>query len=153
MLSSQVQADPILEYWGDSEIASVMRGLDWNATALGSPDSWSFILRNIVGISLVSATPMCVIWGADVVVLYNDAWANRLGLTNHASVLARSGHEVWKPLWDQVGGAIERVKADQATSMLEEVAYENEHLALALVPIWGDRDRVDGVLVEIREVA
>ncbi|HTL37810.1 MAG TPA: hybrid sensor histidine kinase/response regulator [Kofleriaceae bacterium] len=94
-----------------------------------------------------------MIWGADVAVLYNDAWANRLGLKNHASVLARSGQEVWKPLWNQVGGAIEQVKADQATSILEEVAYENEHLALALVPIWGDRDRVDGVLVEIREVA
>jgi signal transduction histidine kinase/ActR/RegA family two-component response regulator len=152
MLMSSQMADAIRRaFSGDSEMASVLRGLDWNSTPLGSPDAWPVTLRNIVGISLASPTPMCLIWGGDAALLYNDAWAKLLGLTDHASVVARSGRDVWKSLWEQISSTLEHVKSEQQTKVLEDVSYGDQHVSLALVPVWGEGDRVDGILVEAHE--
>jgi signal transduction histidine kinase/ActR/RegA family two-component response regulator len=147
MMSSQM-ADAIRRVFsGDSEMAGILRGLDWNRTPLGPPDTWPLTLCNTVGIVLASPTPMCVIWGNEAALIYNDAWAKLLDLKDHASVLARSGRDVWKSLWDQINGAIDQVKAAQETTLLEDVAYGDQHLSLSLVPAWGERDRIDGILV------
>src|SRR6476620_3089486 len=78
---------------GNSETAEKLREVDWHATPIGSPDSWSVGLRTAVAICLMSNQPMQVAWGDAPTVIFNDAWASLLDLQSHVSVSAHSGRD------------------------------------------------------------
>ena len=61
------------------EMATLMRGHDWAASSLGAPETWPQSLRSAVGICLNTRYPMCVYWGADYIMLYNDAFSSMMG--------------------------------------------------------------------------
>jgi two-component sensor histidine kinase len=66
---------------------------------------------------------MVVWWGADLIMLYNDAWQPILGETKHPGGLGRPGKESWPETWPIVG--------QQFESALRGVASWSEDLLLA----------------------
>ncbi|MGO9487240.1 MAG: PAS domain S-box protein [Rhodomicrobium sp.] len=74
-------------------MATLMRGYNWAATALGDTKNWPQSLCSAVGICLNSRYPMCVYWGPGYVMLYNDAFSAMLGQW-HPSALARPLREL-----------------------------------------------------------
>ncbi len=91
MTSRGVPASAVFAAKG--EMATLMRGYNWAATALGDPENWPQSLRSAVGICLNSRYPMCVYWGPGYVMLYNDAFSAMLG-ERHPSALARPLREL-----------------------------------------------------------
>jgi serine phosphatase RsbU (regulator of sigma subunit) len=87
---------------------------DWAATALGPQEHWSPTLRTTVSTCLNSRFPMLVIWGPDLVMLYNDAYAPMLG-ARHPSALGRSLAEVWADIWPVLRPMTVEVFAGAAT--------------------------------------
>ncbi len=53
---------------------------DWHATGLGNPISWPPTLRLACDLVLNAPTPMLLVWGAQQVVVFNDAYAEYAGL-------------------------------------------------------------------------
>ncbi len=51
---------------------------DWSATPLGARDSWAPHLRATVDLMLAHGFPMIVLWGEELVQLYNDGYAEIL---------------------------------------------------------------------------
>ena len=76
------------------EMAERIRAHPWAATRLGTPDTWPAALRNTVSLMLAHSFPMCVLWGADLLAIYNDAYRALLG-ERHPSLLGRPLYEVW----------------------------------------------------------
>jgi hypothetical protein len=57
------------------ELAALVRDFDWAATSLGPMASWPQSLKTAVDIVLRSPVPLVLLWGADGIMLYNDAYS------------------------------------------------------------------------------
>jgi PAS domain S-box-containing protein len=85
-----------------SEMAQRVRDFDWMRTPLGPRADWSPALHHIVDIILVSGFPMAVRWGADLIMIYNDAYRAILG-DKHPAALGKPCRDVWPEIFDELG--------------------------------------------------
>jgi serine phosphatase RsbU (regulator of sigma subunit) len=97
-----------------SEMQHAVLAHDWAATPLGPAEQWSDTLRATVGTCLNSRFPMLLIWGPELVMIYNDAYAPLLG-ARHPSALGRSLRDVWADIWPTLCGMVDQVHAGTAT--------------------------------------
>jgi serine phosphatase RsbU (regulator of sigma subunit)/PAS domain-containing protein len=87
---------------------------DWAATPLGGEEHWSPTLRTAVSTVLNSRFAMLLMWGAELVMVYNDAYAPTLG-ERHPSALGRRVPDVWGDVWTDIKAMIDEVFAGGAT--------------------------------------
>ncbi|MFG1652228.1 SpoIIE family protein phosphatase [Micromonospora sp. NPDC049275] len=82
---------------------------DWSATALGPRERWDPAVRAVVELILASPMPMALAYGDDLVLLYNDGYAELLG-SKHPAALGRPAAEVYAEVWalPGFGDVIER---------------------------------------------
>jgi PAS domain S-box-containing protein len=138
---------------GRSEMAARMRALDWSATPLGPVEQWPQSLRTMVRFVLASGYPMCICWGPDFVLLYNDAYLTVLG-PMHPRALGIRARELdpvtwesfFKPHW-------ERVVQEQNAIFLPDLPvpgtrkfFELTYFTVSLSPIPDEKGTVEGVL-------
>ncbi|WP_424134607.1 hypothetical protein [Roseomonas chloroacetimidivorans] len=79
---------------GGGEMGARMRAFDWSASPLGVPESWAQPLKTLVGVLLASKQAMFIGWGPRRIMLYNDSYAEILGLKHpgrSGSPLTRCG--------------------------------------------------------------
>ena len=57
---------------GGGRVGADMATVDWSATPLGEPDTWSTPLRTVVRMLLTSRFSMWMAWGPELTVFYND---------------------------------------------------------------------------------
>ncbi|MEA5523372.1 hypothetical protein, partial [Limnoraphis robusta] len=87
----------------DTEMGRLVLAHDWASSPLGDPASWSTALRAAVSTCLTSRFPVLVVWGPDLVKIYNDAYRPILGAEKHPGALGAPVAEVWAEIWDQIG--------------------------------------------------
>jgi PAS domain S-box-containing protein len=83
------------------EMAAMVRLKDWSKTILGAPDSWPPSLTLIVNVMLASGFPMCVRWGPEFVMIYNDGYRSILG-DKHPAAFGLPFHEAWPEVQPQL---------------------------------------------------
>jgi PAS domain S-box-containing protein len=111
------------------ELRRLVREHDWARTPLGVVDEWPETLRLAVDMVLGSGFPQMVLWGPELVQIYNDAYA-RLAGDNHPAALGQRLREFWPQLWAVNGPLFERAWRG------ETVHLENARYAF---PLEGDR--------------
>ena len=79
---------------GDGEMSRRCRAFDWAATSLGPVDAWPASLRTVAAVVLRAGYPMIVVWGPELVQLYNDAYAAIIG-GRHPMALGAPTHQAW----------------------------------------------------------
>lgn len=79
-------------------MAPMIRTLDWGNTALGQIDAWPDTLKAILGVGLNSRFPVCIYWGTEYHLLYNDPWSAIPG-DKHPWALGRPAREAWADIW------------------------------------------------------
>lgn len=89
-----------------------IRNFDWHTTALGPLHLWPASLRIAVDMMLGSKIPGCLVWGPQMVTLYNDAFKPILGAKPEA--LGRGFDDVWSDAWDSIGAMVFRAYAGEA---------------------------------------
>jgi PAS domain S-box-containing protein len=94
---------------GGGEVGALLRGHDWSMSPLGPPKGWSQSLRMATRLMLDTRHPVCIFWGSEAAVLYNDAYLPSLGPERHPSRLGRPAREMWPEAWDIIGPQIEQV--------------------------------------------
>lgn len=85
-------------------MGSLIQSMDWSATSLGPVAGWSQSLRTTISICLASDLPICVIWGPDLVQLYNDAYRIICG-NKHPLSMGQNFSECWSEAWPVIGKA------------------------------------------------
>lgn len=109
---------------GHSDMAERIRALDWTQTAVGAIESWPETLLFLMNTALATRQPMLLMWGPELVQIYNDAFAPIL-TDRHPGALGRCGRDLWQDVWPVVGNQLEAV-------LNEGREFLQEH---ALVPI------------------
>jgi PAS domain S-box-containing protein len=83
------------------EMAERVRSKDWSKTTLGGTENWPPSLALIVKVMLASGFPMCVRWGPEFVMIYNDGYRAILG-DRHPTAFGLPFHEAWPEVQSQL---------------------------------------------------
>jgi signal transduction histidine kinase/DNA-binding response OmpR family regulator len=154
--NTTVSPNPL--FIGNGEIAHLMRGLDWNGTSLGDPETWSHSLRSTVRMLLTSRYQMWMAWGPELTFLYNDTYRPTMGV-KHPWGLGRPTQEVWKEIWPDIGPLIEQVLAtreaifsDGLLLFLERSGFPEEtYHTFSYSPLFDDDGSVGGMFCVVVE--
>lgn len=84
---------------GGGECGNLIRSKDWASTVLGAVDSWSIELRTTVANIVNSPVAKVLMWGADHIMLYNDAYREIAG-ERHPSALGAPVAKAFPEVWD-----------------------------------------------------
>ncbi len=76
-----------------------VRDNDWSRTPLGAIAQWTASLRFAVGSVLDSPLPTIVLWGPQLIQVYNDAYQPILG-ERHPGALGQPTRECWPEVWE-----------------------------------------------------
>lgn len=102
-----------------AEMSVRVRATDWSKTLLGSADKWPPSLTLAVDIMLASGFPMCVRWGPEFVMIYNDGYRSILG-DRHPRALGLPFDEVWPEVQPQLRSMHEAILAGTSGGFFAE---------------------------------
>jgi PAS domain-containing protein len=147
-----------LVFPGDDEISALCREKDWSRTPLGPISAWPQSLRTAISIAQASAFPMIVLWGPQLIQIYNSAYRLLMG-EKHPSGLGQGNRECWPETWPINERIYPRVFAGEVVSFREAKyplaphgVVEDFYLTLSYNPIRDERGEVGGVFVTVFDV-
>ncbi len=125
-------------------------GTDWSQTPFGPIEAWPQSLRTAASMVLGSTLPMFLGWGADFLLLYNDAYAELLG--DRHPCQGRPVREIWVDAWDRIEPNARRAIAGETLFFESEPRTirrcgreETVWLTYSYTPLLGEEGRVAGV--------
>ena len=144
---------------GGGEMGALMRGLDWASTPLGPIEGWPQSLRTVASVCLSSRFPLLLLWGPELVMLYNDAFRPILGTTKHPAALGQRAVECWPEVWHVVGPMLlgvlatgQAIWSDDLLLLLDRNGYVEEcYFTFSYSPIRGESGGVGGVFTAVTE--
>ena len=110
---------------GPGEMRARGRALDWAATPLGPVEGWPQSLRTAVSLCLASGFPKLVMWGPELVQLYNDAFRSVLQ-AKHPAGLGQRARDCWPELWEMIGPMYHGVLETGESVFLEDQLFAPE---------------------------
>ena len=136
-----------------SEAAALIARLDWAKNPLGEANDWPQSLRTAVDIVVHSPMPMQLLWGRELIQLYNDGFALLAG-NKHPDAMGQPAHQTWPELHSFTAPIYDAVFSGQVRSFSEQrfVLQRNQRdteiwLDLTYSPIRDERGSVAGILV------
>jgi PAS domain S-box-containing protein len=132
---------------------------DWSATPLGPADQWPRSLRTVVQMLLAHPFPTILLWGPDLIQVYNDAYLPIAG-GKHPAALGQATRECWPEAWGINGPIFETVMNRGESLYFEDLsipirrtagAVEDASFTLSYSPVEDDGGKVGGVLVTVFE--
>jgi PAS domain S-box-containing protein len=105
------------------ELAALIRRFDWAQTKLGPIAAWPQSLKTVTEILLRSPVPIVLLWGADGIMIYNDAYSGFAG-GRHPQLLGSKVRDGWAEVAD-FNDNVMRVGLGGGT-----LAYKDQELTL-----------------------
>jgi hypothetical protein len=127
---------------------------DWTNTAIGAPEHWPVALRTIVPTCLASNFPLLILWGPELIKIYNDRYAEMIGPVKDARALGAPAKEIWSEIWDDIGPMFDAVmNTGEATwsqnqvLMIDRRGFVEECIfTWSYSPMFDDDGQVNGIL-------
>ncbi|MGR0136262.1 GAF domain-containing protein [Pseudomonas rhodesiae] len=139
-----------------SDMAEQVRQHDWASTPLGPLEQWPDVLKTTVALCFASSFPQAIVWGPQLITLYNDAFIPILG--NKPYALGRPFSEIWSEVWDEVRPIASAAFEGHATYIenfplvIERgPAPEQAYFTFCYSPIRDPRGKVVGMLDTVTE--
>jgi two-component system, chemotaxis family, CheB/CheR fusion protein len=92
----------LASFAGGGEMGEHIRAFEWAQTPLGPIECWPQSLITATRIMLGAISPVAIYWGADLILLYNDAFRELLG-EKHPHALGRPARHVFPEIWETIG--------------------------------------------------
>jgi PAS domain S-box-containing protein len=142
---------------GTSITSQLIRELDWSSMALGPCGKWPQTLRSTVDLVLNCHFPMIVLWGPDLIQIYNDGYLALMG-TKHPAGLGQRTQECWPEVWHINQPLYARVQKGE-TLTFEDQLYpitrhgflEDAFFTLCYSPLRDQTQSIAGVVVTVFE--
>jgi PAS domain S-box-containing protein len=110
--------------YADGLMATCIREFAWEQTPLGAMAEWTDTLVGAVNLMLECQFAAILIWGPEMVVMYNDGY-QPLMAEKHPCGLGRGGKECWGEAWHIIGEPLQAVIEDG-----EKFYFENQLIPL-----------------------
>jgi PAS domain S-box-containing protein len=143
---------------GGGELGALIRAKDWAATPLGAVETWPQSLRTAVSVALYTDFASIVLWGPELVQVYNDRYRVLMG-DKHPAGLGQPNRECWPEAWHINETIYPRVFAGETVSFRETLyplapfgVVEDFYLTLSYSPILAEGGGVGGVFVTVFDV-
>ena len=141
---------------GGGEMADAIRAHDWASTPLGPLEQWPSALKTALSMALNSKFPKAIIWGPELITLYNDGFRPILG--DKPPSLGRSFRDIWSEAWHEIGPIAERALAGEATFIedfplvIDRYGYpERAYFTFCYSPIRDENGAVCGMMDTVVE--
>lgn len=108
---------------GGGKVSEEIQAFDWHNSPLGSIADWSPFLKNSLNICLNSAFPVFVGWGPQLIMFYNQAYANLLDGKDNYQGLGKPVKEFWADIWDIIGPLLESVMESGKAVELQDYLF------------------------------
>lgn len=103
-----------------SPFVQFFRSVDWSSTALGNINEWPMQLHQMCNFLMNDPTPAYVLWGKELIVIYNEA-AIQVLLDRHPRVMGLPLQVVYPEVWDQISILIRKVQKTGKAVRVEDV--------------------------------
>ena len=108
---------------------------------------------------LYSPTPMLLMWGPELVQIYNDAFAPSLGRDKHPAAMGQRACDCWPEIWSIISPQLHRVMENGEPTQQHDALipiYRNDRLeevfwTYSYSAVFDESGRVNGVLVVCTE--
>ena len=135
-------------------MAEAIRHTDWSQTPLGPSHQWPASLRIAVTTVLDSPLPSVVLWGSELLQIYNDAYRPVLGL-RHPVALGQPTRECWPEVWHFNQPIYHQVMESGQPVHLEDREYviepsgvpETRYFTVTYAPLRNEDGTVGGAMV------
>ena len=119
---------------------------------MGPADTWPLSLRSVVQMMLHQRQAICLFWGDELNMLYNDAYAPLLGAKEEGA-LGQPFREIWSDVWNDVKPFVETALSGEGTYaenmrlMMDRNGFEEEtYFSFSYSPMFDDEGRVGGLI-------
>jgi PAS domain S-box-containing protein len=148
-----VQQDNAAFLADGGEAGAMLRARDWSATSLGPVERWPAELRVMLSTVINSPVLGAVLWGPELLMLYNDAYIPSLA-ERHPAAFGRPVAEVWGDAWAQVSAPFYTCLAtgkgfeqrDVELTVTRNGVTEHTHWDFSAAAIRGDDGTILGLL-------
>lgn len=93
-----------------SAMGRAVAEFEWDQTPLRDPASWPMKLRSLVQLCVTTRFPMLVMWGPELLMIYNDGYRGMIG-DKHPGALGAQLAEVWSEVREVIGPIVDKVMA------------------------------------------
>lgn len=146
-------------FQGEGKMRELLREIDWSETPLGPVSTWPRSLRLPVEICLNNRFPMCIWWGPELTMIYNDAFMFLCG-KSHRTAAGKSARVFWASAWptieDQVNSVFERGESSWKERALIQTerngTLEDSWFTFSFSPLKGETGEVEGAFLTTVEV-
>jgi PAS domain S-box-containing protein len=143
---------------GRGGMDELIHAFNWSRTPLGPRDRWPVSLRTVVETLMASQFPMALLWGPELILIYNDAYGV-ICADKHPVALGRSTREVWSEVWhinESIFAAVmERGESlhfeDKLFSINRRGCSEDAYFTLCYSPVRIEDGSIGGTLVVLQE--
>jgi two-component sensor histidine kinase len=129
-----------------------IRMFDWASTSIGPIEDWAISLKSIVQMMLNQRQAICLFWGADLNILYNDAYKPFLG-EKEARALGQPFRSIWPDVWADVEPFVRQALAGSGTYTedmpltMDRNAYPEEtYWTFSYSPLYDDGGSIAGLI-------
>lgn len=144
---------------GGGAAGALARQTDWSATPLGPVERWPASLRMAAALCLRNRFPMVLMWGPELVMLYNDGYRPMLGDRRHPGAMGSRVRDCWSEAWPKIGPWMEEVLSAGRTIWREDHHFqltrngypEDCYFTFAYSPVHTEDGTVGGVLATVDE--
>lgn len=104
------------------------RAVDWEQTPLGPPQLWPSELRTALALVLETRFPAALLWGPELVALYNEAFVALIG-DKHPAALGAPAQVVFSEVWETLGPQLRGVLDGGRATWLQDAYMPLERAA------------------------
>jgi PAS domain S-box-containing protein len=143
---------------GGGEVGRLIRTRNWEHTSLGDTSAWSSSLRWATELVLSSTIPRAILWGVDLLQIYNDSYCATFMHGLHPTALGQPTRESWpevfsryEPYYARVLGGESLVVDDLLIPVQRDGHPADVWMTLACTPLRDDSDTVAGIFISAFE--
>ncbi|KAI9808847.1 MAG: hypothetical protein M1827_007170 [Pycnora praestabilis] len=131
-----------------SQHIEFFKTVDWSATALGSLETWSYLLRQMTVFMMSDPRPASMFWGPKKVILYNEPYI-MVASGKHPAMMGSTYEQAW-PEVNHLSIFIAEVTGQSTTSentcfFIERHGYlEEAFLSWSMIPIREENGHIKG---------
>src|SRR5215469_9852793 len=143
---------------GGGAVGGLIRARNWEHTSLGPTSAWPSSLRWATELVLASTIPRAILWGDDLVQIYNDSYCAAFMEGLHPTALGQPIRECrpevfprYQPYYARVFDGESLVVEDLLTPKQRDGHPEDAWVTITCTPLRDDNDIVAGIFISAFE--